>query len=70
MSSETKAEGKKLFRFFLLGLYLTLSVTVTFFSEQHVVKILYAIGWVLPFVLVVIYTVLRAVMGDSYKELE
>ena len=65
-----KQKDKNCVDFLLLGLYLTLSVTVTFFSEQHVVKILYAIGWVLPFVLVVIYTVLRAVMGDSYKELE
>ena len=55
---------------FFLGFYLFVILTVTFFSEQSILKILYAIGWGVPLVLVIIYVVLRAAIEESYKGLK
>lgn len=52
------------------GLNLFVCVTLTFFSEQSMLKILYAIGWGLPLTLVIIYVIWRAAIENSYKVLQ
>ena len=56
--------------FVISGLNLFVCVTLTFFSEQSMLKILYAIGWGLPLTLVIIYVIWRAAIEDSYKVLQ